>query len=354
MISLLVLIAAIRSGAPAALAEGTGSAIPLDRSTILCAGAGGMLFTVDVSTGEVEPWMMSWSPYDDGWLADGGIYEMEVSPDGRWVCLALSVGLPGSCELPPDMEGMRSPFVGVLAGSDGSGARPVFMGVAAGGGPDYAFTTDSRLLVGSPMFACEPTPEGYSLFAASFLATPAAGFCNAVETATGDRRTLDTAEIGDGFWKCPYSDFFRIENNWYEVHDFGSFREPGILGHWETPDGFESRFYGWVLPDAVLIASGDTRLLLSVDGTTREVGIPPGLVIEAWLPDGSYLYSMEGRPETIRHARIDWDSSSIEDLGSFDLPPELSGLMMVPMPGSEGVFILDRWDTGNLYYFEVP
>jgi hypothetical protein len=228
------------------------------------------------------------------------------------------------------------------------------MGVAVGGGPDYAFTTDSRFLAGSPMFACEPTPEDYSLFAASYWDDPAAGFCNAVETATGDRRTLDTAGIGDGFWKCPYSDNFRIENNWYEVHDFGSFQEPGILGHWETPPGCSSRFYGWVLPVAVLVASDDTRLLLSVDGTTREVGIPPDLVIEAWLPDGSYLYSMEGRPDTIRHARIDWESSVIEDLGSFDLPPELSGLMMVPMPGSEGVFILGRRDTGNLYYFEIP
>jgi hypothetical protein len=344
----------MQSGAPAVLATGAGSAIALDRHTILCAGAGRKLYTVDVATGEATPWILSWSPEEDGWLTDGGIYEMEVSPDGRWVCLALSVNLPDRCEFPPGMEGMRSPIVGILAESDGSGARPVFMGVAVGGGPDYAFTTDSRFLAGSPMFACEPTPEDYSLFAASYWDDPAAGFCNAVETATGDRRTLDTAGIGDGFWKCPYSDNFRIENNWYEVHDFGSFQEPGILGHWETPPGCSSRFYGWVLPDAVLIASDDTRLLLSVDGTTREVGIPPDLVIEAWLPDGSYLYSMEGRPDTIRHARIDWESSVIEDLGSFDLPPELSGLMMVPMPGSEGVFILGRRDTGNLYYFEIP
>lgn len=203
------------------------------------------------------------------------------------------------------------------------------------------------------MFACEPSPGGYSLYVGSDWDNPPTEPGNAIETDTGKRILLDFPDISDGFWKCPYSDYFRIENNWYGVHNFASFREPEVLGTWETPAGVNSVFLGWVLPDAVLLNLGEHQILLFVDGTTREVGFPFRLTPAVWLPDGSYLYTEEGDEDLLHHWKINWDSFEISDIGSFSIPEEMSGHRLSPMPDSRGIFFVDTWDTGNLFFFRL-
>jgi hypothetical protein len=354
MIALLILSTVLQPVVPVTLAGEVYLASPLDSTTILFSTTSGTLLTADVTTGAIEPWNLSWSPDDYGWVSDGAVYDISVSPDGQWVCVAKAVYLPENYALPEDLYGMRSAFIGIIAKRDGSEAWPAFMGVAAGGGPEYAFTEDSRLLLGSPMFPCEPTPEGYSLFAKSEWNKPPVEPFNSIRIPTGERIMLEFPDISDGFWKCPYSDYFRVENNWYEVHNLASFREPEILSSWETPAGRNSRFLGWVLPDAVLLTVGQSQLLLFVDGTEREVEFPFQMIPEAWLPDGSYLYTEDSDTEQLHHAEINWDTCEISELGVFYLPVEMEGQRLVPMPGSRGVFCVDAWETGNLYYIELP
>lgn len=336
---LLALSAAASPGVPVVLAEGVDRAAALDSTTVLYS-RGPDLFTVDVGSGLTTPWVPSWSPAEDGWTEDGGFFDILVSPDGSRVFTAVSVRLPETFEVPEGYGGMRSAFLGMIAGSDGSGAMPVLVGVAAGGGPSYAFTSDSRLLAGSPVFDCAPTPEGYSgLLRRGFGGEPGS-HPNAVDAATGEPVVLETAGIGDGFWKCPYSDCFRIENNWYEEHEFGSFVESGVTGVWRTPEGGASDFRGWVLPDAVLLGLDGAPLLLFVDGSTCSPGLPFLPDPRCWLPDGSYLFTEDGRPGVLHHATIDWDSGEVGWISAFEEPPGLGGGHLSPMPGSDGVFFV--------------
>ncbi len=336
-------------GMPVVLADGVDRAAALDSATILF-GRGPDLFTVDVGSGLTVPWVPSWSPGEDGWTEDGGFYSILVSPDGARVFLAVSVYLPEDFEVPEESAGMRSAFLGVIAGSDGSGAIPVLVGIAAGGGPSYAFTSDSRLLAGSPMFDCTPSPEGYSeLLRRGFESAHADP--NAVDAVTGEPVRLDIAGMGDGFWKCPYSDFFRIENNWYEEHEFGSFDGPGVLGTWRTPAGHASDFRGWVLPDAVLLGFDGTPLLLSVDGSTASPDLPFLPDPRAWLPDGSYILAIEGEAGSLHHALVDWESGEVEIMSTFETPPGQDGGHLSPMPGSDGVFFVSQ--DGELTYLPL-
>jgi len=354
MFALIVVAAILQQGASVLLASEVNMARPLDESTILFSNNSGRLFTVDVSTGETESWNLSWVPEDDGWVSGGAIYNISVSPDLKWVCVAQAVILPESFPLPEECHGMRSVLVGVIAKRDGSGAWPAFIGGAAGGGPTYVFTDDSKLLVGSPMFACETTPESYFAFLGSERKNQTLEQFNTVETETRERMMLDFPDISDGFWKCPRSDYFRVENNWYQVHSFASFHEPELLCTWETPAGLNSEFLGWVLPDAVLLNLDEGQLLLFVDGESRVVEFPFQLVPVAWLPDGSYLYTENGDSEQLYHASIDWNSFEISDPGVFYLPEEMRGLRLVPMPGSRGIFCVNAQETGNLYFTRLP
>lgn len=354
MTALTAVLMILQTGEPVVLAEDVFIARALDSATILYSNSSGSLFTVNVSTGETDRWYQSWSPEDDGWIPGNFVYEISVSPAGDRVCVAQAVLLPDTYVFPEEMSGMRSVLTGILSGNDGSGALPVFVGAAAGGGPTYAFTEDSKLLVGSPMFACEPTPEGYGLFALSERNDWPVEPFNAIETETGKPVTLCLPDISDGFSKCPGSDCFRIENNSYEAHSFASFHEPEILGTWETPDGLCSRYYGWVSADAVLLTVGENQLLLFTDGTTRPAGFPFRLIPEVWLPDGSYLYTKDDRTDSLHHAHIDWNSFEVSDHGVFSFPEEMRGKRLIPMPDSHGIFCVDMWSTGSLLYYPLP
>jgi len=353
MTALLFLSLMLQPGVPVLLADDVFMASPLDSTSILFSTGEGGLFTVDVESGDIRRWSLSWYPEDDGWSVDGSVFELSVSPNGRWVCLAVAVYLPEEYEVPESAFGMRSALVGILAKWNGSSARPVFIGILVGGGPTYEFSSRSKYLVGSPMFACEPTPPGYSLYAMSGWDNPPVEPFNAIAVETGERIMMDVPDIGDGFWKCPYSDFFRIENNWYEVHDFGSFNNPRILGHYETGEGPGNDFQGWVLPDAVLITEAGSQKLLFVDGSTCELDLPFTLRLCTWLPDGSYLYTTADMPERLIHGEIDWKASQTTELAGFDFPGDAEEYRFTPMPGSKGVFFVDPRDTERLFYMEL-
>lgn len=346
---LIVFAATADPGVPVVLADGVDLAAALDSATILFS-RGSDLTTVDIRTGLISPWKPSWSPEEGGWSDDGGYYSILASPDGEKVFLTRSVYLPETFEVPEESAGMRSAFLGIIAGSDGSGAMPVLVGIAAGGGPSYAFTSDSHLLAGSPMFDCDPSPEGYSeLLRSGFEGAHVSP--NAVDAVTGEPVNLDIAGMGDGFRECPYSDYFRIENNWYEEHEFGSFDESGILGMWRTPSGHTSDYRGWVLPDAVLLGLDGVPLLLSVDGSTASPDLPFLPDPRAWLPDGSYILSIDGETGALHHALVDWESGEVDFISTFETPPGLVRGDLSPMPGSDGVFFVS--EEGKLIYLPL-
>lgn len=347
---LLLIAAIVGTGPPSTLAEGVHMAAALDPETILF-GRGSDLFIVDAGTGLTVPWVPSWSPADGGWEEDGGFYSILVSPDGARVFLAVSVYLPEVFEVPEGADAMRSAFLGIIAGSDGSGAMPVLVGMAVGGGPFYAFTSDPQLLAGSPMFDCEPSPVGYSELLFRPFENGNGASPNAVDAVTGEPVVLDIAGIGDCFRKCPYSDFFSIGNNCYGEYEFGSFDEPGVTGTWRTPAGHDSDFRGWVLPDAVLLGLDGTPLLLSVDGSTVSPALPFLPDVRAWLPDGSYILAIDGKPGSLHHALVDWESGEVEIMSTFETPSGLDRGRLSPMPGSAGVFFVSQ--DGELIYLPL-
>jgi hypothetical protein len=362
--SLLVILAALpgtaAAGAAVLLADSVQIAQPLSDNLVLCTGGeDGGFFTVSIPSGARAAWTPSWQPDEDGWEGmgdagyDGYPFVLSVSPDLEHVVFARSVYLPDRCKVPDGMDAMRSCFVVVLCDADGSDASPVAVGLAVGGGPEYDFTSDSRRLVGQPFYPCPPTPEGYSGYLRRGWDYPSIPEFDYVDVETGLHGTIPDLSVGDGFWKCPYSDYFRIENNWYEEHDFSSFETGGLVGHYSVPDG-EGFIRGWVLPDAVLMAGPGNWRVVFVDGTVVQ-GPPMSWDLYSWLPDGTYLFSTDGGG-TVLHGRVDWTTGRVS--GAMPCPglEAFTEESFIPLPGSEGILIHSpaTWGSGDLLYYGLP
>lgn len=348
---------------PVFLGDGIALAVPLSDTLVLCTDTHGGFFTVSIPTGVRTRWTPSWRPEEAGWEIregfsyDGFVFALDVSPNLRHVVFAQGVRLPERYEVPEDLEGMRGCFVVVVCGADGGDAVPVAIGVEVGGGPEYCFTSDSRRLVGQPFYPCRPAPDGYAEFlAGGWDAPPPVPPFDWYDIETGERGTIPGLSVGDGFWKCPYSDFFRIENNWYMEHEFSSFATGGVTGRYSVPDGVDGGYIrGWVLPDAVLMEGEECWKVLYVDGTVTDGPSIYDWDLYCWLPDGTYLFTTDGGA-TVLHGNVDWTTGEASDV---TICPGLEAFIeesFVPLPGSQGVLILTpaMWGDGRLSYYPLP
>lgn len=331
------------------VAEDVVSVVPLDGTSVLLIDGGGQSRVLNPFTGASTPWSLSWSPGDDGWVDDGYIFATELSPDGNNLLILQGVYVPEQFGFPDGYDGMRSAVLVILCRPDGSDAHPVAVSVAAGGGPDYAFTDDSRYIVGGPMFSCEPTPAAYSSLllddSGSFTVEPV----NRISVSTGERSLIPDLDISDGFWKCPYSDWARLENNWYAEHTFSNIATGGVAGFFRVPGG-EARVHGWVLDNALLISTGKLQGLLYADGSF--VPGPSGSWdIVSWLPDGRFIYETSGRGLML--GEIDWTAFRAGP-GAVPviIPEDIRHLAPKPMPSipCTGVLFHDRWGSGDLWF----
>jgi len=299
---------------------------------------------------QLTAWRPAWDPAADGWLAvaDGPTTFMTASPDGQWLCYDYWAELPTDAAL--NYEHMRRSELVMVSRPDGSEARPVGVTIQVGGGPQFDFTSDSAWLVGQPFLACRPTPESYARYLNNDWDDPEVEEFNYYDLTTGEYGWQEEISVGDGYWKCPYSDNFRIENNWYAEHQFSNFKTGGILGEWTTPDGNDAYISGWVLPDAVLLIGQDQSGLLYVDGTYLSAP-SPGWQVYCWLPDGTFVFS-DDDGESIKYGKVDWTTFSID--WYVDRPDliDYSYYTMLPLRDSSGI-LLTQWGGDELLYTGV-
>jgi hypothetical protein len=303
-------------------------------------------------TGDVDVaiWQPDWNMYADGWehVDDSRTTFMSASPDGQWLCYDYWAQVPDSVAL--NFEHMRQAELVMLSRPDGSEARPIGVTIQVGGGPQFDFTSDSAWVVGQPFLACRPTPESYARYLNNDWDDPEVPEFNYYDLSNGEYGWQEEVATGDGYWKCPYSDNFRIENNWYAEHQFSNFRTGGLLGEWTTPDGSEAYISGWVLPDAMLLESGGQYGLLYVDGTFLPAAIP-GWEAYCWLPDGTFIFSdNEGR--TVSYGKVDWTTFTVD--WAVERPDLVDYLYytMLPLRDSSGILVAE-WGGGNLFYTPV-
>lgn len=332
---------------PALLATEVELAAPFDTNAVLYADTQGKLWTQAIGQPRLA-WQHNWSALADGWDRVGRIVVLKVSPDGQWVCFAQEVGaniarITGGKPVDAWLQGQEEAWAVavVLARADGTAARAVGLSIEVGGGPDFDFTMDSQRLFGQPFEPCLPDAPHYVEYASVIWEVPPIEYFNYVEVPTGDRGWLEELPISDGYWKCPYSDNFRAENNWYDVHEFSTFAGGGIIGQYNCPlpEGY-GMMHGWVLQDAVLLSQADGQGLLYVDGQYKPA---PHAVCEmyCWLPDGTYIYS-DNDGAALNYGKVDWGSFTVD----WHLP--LPGLELLsyawwqPLADSSGVIILDR------------
>jgi hypothetical protein len=297
----------------------------------------------------VSIWRPDWDMGADGWEpGEGPTTFLSASPDGQWLCYDLWAELPEDVEI--NFEHMRSAELVMLSRPDGSEARPIAVTIQVGGGPQFDFTSDSAWLVGQPFLACRPTPESYARYLNNDWSDPQVPEFNYYDLGTDEYGWIDDVATGDGYWKCPYSDNFRIENNWYAQHQFSNFKTGGILGSWASPEEADAPVSGWVLQDAVLLNGETFAGLLYVDGTTVPA---PGHGWEAycWLPDGSCLFSDDGGA-TVKYGKVDWTTFSVD--WSVDRPDLVDYVnhTMLPLRDSSGV-LMSQWGGGELLYSPV-
>ena len=310
------------------------------------------LFFQNVVTGESYPWYHDWWPQNEGWEDYAGhpVLDIVSSPNGQWVAYMVGVTLPAD-QIPEEYPGMSSCEVILLAQADGTHARTVGLSILVGSGPHFDFTSDGRCIIGTPFLDCVPDAKHYVEFLTRDPAYQPDYRYNEYCISTGVRKLIPSLDIGDGFWKCPYSNNYRIENNWYDEHRFSNLKTGELLGEYTLPDGISGgMMHGWVLPDAVLITSDMGTGLLYVDGTyvpTKQ----GNWEVYCWLPDGTYLFSDDGG-KMVKHGKVDWPSFTVDWWVDH---PELVELQMMefhPLHESDGVVIHD-WGVGSLHYLPL-
>jgi hypothetical protein len=336
------------------LAKDVITATPLAGKQALYADVDNKLWRVDAETGQRQAWPCDWSPAADGWDTTGSVFQMHASADGQWVYFAQAVGadvdkLSGG----KPVSGML-PFIQqiwavavVLARTDGSTAHAVGLGIEAGGGPQYDFNTASTRLFGQ-FEPCLPDAKHFFEYCYAGWETPSLERFNYVDIATGERGSVKDLPISDGFWKCPYSDYFRAENNDYDTHEFSTFDGGGIVGKFSgpPPEG-HGNMRGWVLEDAALISEFGGQGLLYVDGTFK-MAPKPIWDVRCWLPDGTYIFSDDGGA-SLKYGKVDWSSLSVDWYVPRPDLTQYADARWLPLPDSSGVLILD-WNSGKLLY----
>ena len=301
------------------------------------------------SGGELE---VDWNGQLQDWEEPGSLFNLCGSPDGELICFTIRVGVPDSYLADSD-EYIPSPLLVVRCRPDGSEAKVLGITFDAGGGPDFAFTTDSRFVYGSPWLLCEPTPESFVRLIRRNGENLLEPYLR-VDVISGER-SGDSNILGDGFMANPYSDL--VATGAYpsdRVADVAAgetlLEGTGVL----SGPIIET----WVLPDAGLARDSlDNQVLKRSDGTvTTNTGEP--FEVYCRLPNGRYLFSRDAG-QTVMVGTIHWDDFTFFDAEEL---PDLSGMLgiytiMKPLPASdnngEEAAVVFR-EGGSLYYYTIP
>lgn len=372
-ISLYCTVSAFSS--PVLITENVGILVPLSSELILCEMSTGYqteLFTVNIETREISEWEADWGPEEEGWFS-GGYWDLDISPDREWLCMARCVWVPQEFE---HGEAGRSAIAIILCRPDGSEAEVVALGADPLGGeqPQYDFTTDSRYLVGSSILHRFYNAEDYSSYIDSSKGLMPVEEVNCFDLNSWTLKRVDHFSPGltldspllltSSYLKCPYSDNVAVQNNRGEglctYVAFGNFISGELLGEYRIPiiktapgDFPYGYVEDWVLPDALLFIESGRHGLLYTNGTFQEAPTSDcEWVVYCWLPDNTYLFSRDGG-QTIEYGEVDWNSFTV--LSSTERPDlwEFRWNRFTPIPGTRKVLISSSWQTGPLYLIEL-
>jgi hypothetical protein len=283
----------------------------LEDGRLLCLDFDNVFTVMDLSTGKSEPWHLAWSPLQAGWETQGGGgfgWKMAVSPDGKHVAMATSVGVT---QKDPDGDYIESTVAILLSGPDGADAGCVALAELSDGGPQLDFTQDSSRLVGPWFIPCQPTPAGYRRYVSNDYSDPTVTQFNYIDSSTSASAFQAGLPDYEYYMKAPESDYIVYEDLDEPGLRFVSLTSPGDLASYNASTGKSYGYYEWVLPDALLCNLDDgSQQLVSVDGSSRAEPQP------LWhcyctMPDGTCLFS-DDRGQSVKYGKVDWRTFTVD------------------------------------------
>lgn len=339
------------SAPPAVLASNVYQAGILVDGRVLYVTFDGACNTLDLGSGAIEPWILDWNPADLGWESAGGggfNWKLAVSPNGRHVALAVTVG---ATHRDPAGDYMDTAVAVILSDHTGAKARCVALAELTDGGPPLDFTTDNRRLVGPWLFPCPPTAAAFQQYINQEHDAPEADAINYIDTRSRTGMLQDGLPDHEFYVKAEYSDFFVCESLDEPGLIFASFTHPGIAGRYNPPEAWAWNDYQWVLPEALLVSYGEaSQTLVDVDGT-RHAAPQPVWRCYTTLPDGTCLFSND-RGRSVKYGKVDWPTFTVDwwverpDLAGFREPLNADGWpeqlhQWIPLRDASGVLIID-------------
>lgn len=326
---ILLLISSISSGElirSSLLVEGVDRAIILPDGRILVEPDFGIdLYTIDPATGDTSSWVMDWSPEEDGWGL-GGYYDLDVSPDGRWVLAARVLYVN---DYYPDPWPGRDATGLILSRPDGSEARGISLGGGplGGDGPWAEFTGESDLVVGNCISFPWGSPEEYSEWyhGPRLMASGKVGVF-ALDAGEFQAREYPLPNMGERVFPslssiCMPNPSGVLAVLWEpaEITDYLEIRrldfEGSVIGYSpEDPGGDFPYCYPliWVSETEVMVQEDGIIVILDTTGMFRKVPAE----IESWMfyhvfPDGSLLFRRN--PDQLpEYGIVNWETFEVD------------------------------------------
>lgn len=303
-----------------------------------------ILAVLDLSRNTVTPWEPDWKPEDHHWLPSR-YFGAGVSPDGNHVYVLQEVGVPGDF-----VHGYSNTALMLLitAAPDGSGAAPAAMGRSPVGGDRILIycSPDSKYLLGNNIHSDYiPAPE-YARYLeetrGSFPYQAVNAYCLESERTLLLSREEDDCDECQGSVALPspsrnllaVMDVFEGE---VSSISFCGWNPETEGGRWTAPD--EGCFpRGWFGELGVIVNSRCSPVLVTPDGTAREIPGGERLNAAAHLADGSWLLSWRS-PGVLEHGFLDGESLGLISADTLGRDGEFAAGTILPLPGS-GALIL--------------
>ncbi len=279
------------------------------------------LVQLDLRTGSETVWETDWSPEPDGWR-QGGIWDMDVSPDGEWILVARVLSVSSDVEyFIPGYEAVGL----ILSSADGSGARGIALGFCPAGGsmPEFAFTSDSRRIMGNDISTPYMSPEEFSTaISCDDFYRDRRDSVRYFDLGTMSLRSkpFDSAggqaiypDLNSCFIKSPWNDtaiFYEIVGGGPPLYyQFRSIDIEGPVVDIQVPGEVYDFGWpvGWVSGDEVLFRLGESSAIIGTDGGIRS--LPDS--VSQWefdevLGDCTCIFR-RGRDLPLERGLIDWD-----------------------------------------------
>lgn len=343
---LLIIVSISRAADPVMLADSLNTYcydfVVIDTGEIVFIDNEGCLSIVSPTNPmQIRKFEIQWGNELDEWGNTGNLINLSANSDGGMICFTQFVNIPDGLNIESEFY-IPVPLLVAVCRSDGSDADIIGLSIDVGGGPHFDFTRDSRYVFGNPFLECLPSPEAY----AEFMSDDGERLPDylMVDLETGER-SGNPSVLGDGYYLNPYSDLAAA--GWYPPNTIVDIATQEVLLE-DTCINHPTVIGTWVLPDAGLAGSDDGQVLRYSSGTET---VNPGLALKVYcmIPDGRYLFSIDGR-DTVMLGLINWDT--FETSGSLKIP-ELAGLYCTIKPLSDSNGVVFR-NANSLYYFELP